>query len=85
MKEKETGRPPACRNPSPGNQTWSPDRTAGLGLLNNGIALRHTLKAVNGLRDTAEKGTGQKKNAEETRHIRNLLNSGRGLWGFAHV
>ena len=58
---------------------------AGLGLLNNGIALRHTLKAVNGLRDTAEKGTGQKKNAEETRHIRNLLNSGRGLWGFAHV
>ena len=29
MKEKETGRTPACRNPSPGNQAWFPDRTAG--------------------------------------------------------
>lgn len=56
---------------------------ASLGLFSDGIALRHALKAVNGLHDAAEKGTGQKKNTEETRHIRNLLNSGRSLLGFA--
>ena len=55
---------------------------ASLGLFNDGIALRHALKAVNGLSNTAEKGTSQKKNTEETRHIRNLLNSGRCLRGF---
>jgi len=58
---------------------------ASLGLFNDGIALRHALKAVNGLSNTAEKGTSQKKNTEETRHIRNLLNSGRCLRGFARV
>ena len=58
---------------------------ASLGLFNDGIALRHALKTVNGLSNTAEKGTSQKKNTEETRHIRNLLNSGRCLRGFARV
>lgn len=58
---------------------------ASLGLFNDGIALRHALKAVNGLSNTAEKGTSQKKNTEETRHIRNLLNSGHCLRGFARV
>ena len=56
---------------------------ASLGLFNDGIALRHALKAVNGLSNTAEKSTSQ--NTEETRHIRNLLNSGRCLRGFARV
>ena len=89
MKEKETGRTPACRNPSPGNQAQNRRQkmrgVARLGLFNDGIALRHALKAVNGLSNTAEKSTSQKKNTEETRHIRNLLNSGRCLRGFARV
>lgn len=34
---------------------------ASLGLFNDGIALRHALKTVNGLSNTAEKGTARRR------------------------